>query len=104
MSGRSPSGVGLAGYALSRCASHPKALIPCAFCGKALSNLSEGGNQPGAATEFVGGGDYGSAITDDYDRRWVLNVCDPCLRDAGHRGVVATVRGGSGYHLWGEKR
>lgn len=32
------------------------------------------------ATEFVGGGDYGSVVTDD-NSRYSIFVCDPCMRE-----------------------
>lgn len=57
--------------------------VPCFFCGGGLLNLDIGsGNQPSAGTEFVGGGCYGSAITDTPYNKFAINVCDSCLRDA----------------------
>lgn len=39
-------------------------------------------NQPMRATEFIGGGCYGSRITDYGGAKFYVNVCDDCLEKA----------------------
>ena len=58
--------------------------VPCLLCREQLIDLNpeEEGNQPASGTEFVGGGDYGSAITDHPDFRYAINICDKCVRTA----------------------
>jgi hypothetical protein len=52
----------------------------CIVCKRPLADIhmATDGNQPHGGTEFTGGGDYGSAVTDD-EYRYCINVCDPCI-------------------------
>lgn len=58
-------------------------LIPCFFCSGGLRNCGcDDGNQPLGGTEFIGGGCYGSVVTDVQQYRFAINLCDECLKDA----------------------
>lgn len=52
----------------------------CLLCNKKIEFLSCY-SQPNGGTEFVGGGEYGSRITDVNDRRFAVYVCDDCMED-----------------------
>ena len=57
--------------------------VPCFFCGMGLRNLGvDSDNHPSGGTEFIGGGAYGSAISDVQYYRFAINLCDSCLKDA----------------------
>ncbi len=70
-----------------------KVALNCIKCDKPLPNFAVRDNQPVGGTEFAGGGDYGSAITDIQDELFVVNVCDACLQvalDTGRAERIAT--------------
>lgn len=52
----------------------------CILCNKKIEFLSCH-SQPNGGTEFVGGGEYGSRITDVNDRRFAIYICDNCMED-----------------------
>lgn len=60
--------------------------LPCIVCNKELENIASGRlgnvNQPMKGTEFIGGGEYGSRITDYGGAKFIINVCDDCLERA----------------------
>jgi hypothetical protein len=60
--------------------------LPCIVCNKELANIASGRlgnvNQPMRGTEFIGGGCYGSRITDYGGAKFHINVCDDCLETA----------------------
>lgn len=53
----------------------------CVCCNKNLPNMQSTVNQPISGTEFIGGGDYGSSVTDLPDIRFLINVCDVCIKE-----------------------
>lgn len=56
--------------------------LPCFACGKELYNFSPyTDNQPQLGTEFRGGGDYGSRVTDIPEKVFILNICDGCIEE-----------------------
>lgn len=61
----------------------------CIVCNKELVDLSAdlSGTQPRDGTEFVGGGDYGSRVTDLQCTRFSINVCDDCIEKALKAGT-----------------
>lgn len=62
--------------------------LPCLICGKALEAVREGSRQPHGST-FTTRGQYGSAVFDPMDGTYLaVNICDPCLVDAGIAGRV----------------
>jgi hypothetical protein len=52
----------------------------CLLCNKKIEFLSCN-SQPNGGTEFIGGGEYGSRITDVNDRKFAIYVCDDCMDD-----------------------
>ena len=80
---------------LSRDASQPEALIPCAVCRTALANPYGSQNQPSGAVEFITPGHYGTAVFDPMDgSALAINVCDDCLRTLRKDRAIAIYRGG----------
>lgn len=83
-------------------------MIGCVLCKKPLENCDPEGNQPMGGTEFATFGHYGSAVTDHMDGTgYAINVCDPCLRDAGRAGLVLRIyppepqpRARQTYRMW----
>lgn len=74
-----------------------KPALPCIVCGRGLTNAVPGDcNQPADGTEFKARGHYGSGVIDPVDGPWTdfdrltINVCDPCLTEAGRKGRVGT--------------
>lgn len=59
----------------------------CVCCNKNLPNMQSTVNQPISGTEFIGGGDYGSSVTDLPDIRFLINVCDVCIKRALENGT-----------------
>ena len=72
--------------------------IPCLVCGQTLESAIDArgveptSNQPYRATAFTSHGHYGSI---DFDEMWgrylEVNICSPCLRQAGEDGRVLVV-------------
>lgn len=66
--------------------------LPCIVCKKEVEAVSAeppGHNHPYAATAFTTHGHYGSTIFDPMTGQFLeVNVCDPCLREAGEQGRV----------------
>lgn len=64
--------------------------LPCVVCGTTLRNVSEGvENQPDGGVAFSSPGHYGSSVFDPMDGCFIeLNLCDPCLVEAGEKGRV----------------
>lgn len=68
--------------------------LPCIVCRKELPAVLEDlPNQPYGGTVFTSHGQYGSTVYDPFNPyyRLELNVCDPCLIEAGTAGVVEEV-------------
>jgi hypothetical protein len=63
----------------------------CIKCDRYLASISQLDNQPLNGTEFVGGGAYGSKITDDNSTRFIINVCDTCIETAIMNGRCKTI-------------
>lgn len=67
--------------------------LPCIVCHADLKNFSpETDNQPLKGTEFTGGGDYGSAVTDVSGEKFFVNVCDDCILKALDEGRAGKIR------------
>lgn len=65
--------------------------LPCIVCKTALSNIDETGNQPSGGLAFTTPGHYGTTLFDPMDGNLLeINICDPCLLEAGEGGRVFT--------------
>jgi hypothetical protein len=64
--------------------------LPCVVCGKVLKNtFASAENQPSEGTAFNTYGHYGSTVFDPMNGEYLeLNLCDPCLRQAGKQKRV----------------
>ena len=65
--------------------------LKCFCCGKELFNCGRL-NQPLRGTEFSGGGDYGSEVTDEPGIKHILNICDDCIINALLEGKVRKIK------------
>lgn len=69
--------------------------LNCVVCGKQLRNVfpDDVENQPNDGVVFTTSGNYGSRIFDSFNGNILeLNLCDPCLVEAGAKGRVITTR------------
>lgn len=68
--------------------------LPCIVCRGRLFNVCrDSENQPSEGTAFMTYGHYGSTVFDPMDGTALeINICDSCLTQAGHDGVVAWER------------
>lgn len=61
----------------------------CIVCKKSLENVFDQDNQPNDGLAFQSSGHYGSTVFDPMDGTHLeINVCDPCLKQAGEDGNV----------------
>jgi hypothetical protein len=63
----------------------------CIVCKRELENVVEedDSNQPNDGLAFQSHGHYGTTVFDPMDGTFLeINVCDPCLRQAGKDGNV----------------
>lgn len=72
------------------------AVLPCIVCGKKLEPMDSGSpNHAADANEFRAHGQYGSTVFDPLDGSYLaVNICDPCVVDAGVKGRVLTAPNG----------
>lgn len=64
-------------------------MMNCSGCCKQMEDV--GNRQPRRGTEFLGGGDYGSTITDQSYLRYAVYICDTCLIDLIKNGFVKVI-------------
>lgn len=64
--------------------------MDCIVCKKPLDNVTPAGvNQPSLGLAFQSHGHYGSIVFDPMNGSYLeINVCDPCLKQAGMEGRV----------------
>lgn len=66
-------------------------IAPCVICGKEFE--SAGDSMPYKGTMFYSDGNYGSTVYDPMDGSYIrINLCDPCLIEAGSKGRVIAGR------------
>jgi hypothetical protein len=69
--------------------------LPCLKCGRELRNVFPGDveNQPNDGVVLTTSGNYGSTVFDSLVGDVLeVNICDPCLVEAGEKGRVLTYR------------
>lgn len=68
--------------------------LPCIVCGTSLRNVHDDAeNQPDEGVYAIVPGNYGSRVFDPFDGTHLeINVCDPCLVEAGEKGRVLSGR------------
>lgn len=63
--------------------------MECCSCSKEMEDV--GIRQPKGGTEFLGGGDYGSTVTDVPCIRYAIYICDRCLLNLIKDGYVKMI-------------